>query len=45
MTELAQSGEKISWQAAYSLVKQLLTPEDIAWARQNRVESVSAKDA
>lgn len=42
---IAKPGEKIPWQAVYSLIEQPITPANIEWAQRKIVELGLAEDA
>ncbi len=43
--QIAQPGEKIPWQAVYSLIEQPVTEADIEWARHKIDELSLTEDA
>ena len=43
--QVVQPGEKIPWQAVYTLIKQPMTPAIEEWARRKLVELGLAEDA
>jgi hypothetical protein len=42
---IAKPGEKIPWQAGYSLIEQPITPANIEWAQRKIIDLGLAEDA
>jgi hypothetical protein len=42
---IAKPGEKIPWQAVYSLIEQPITPANIEWAQRKIIDLGLAEDA